>query len=1072
MKKLTTILIFILINTICFGQIIHVPADYPNIQSGINAANNGDTVLVEQGTYFENINFLGKAITVASQYIIESDSANIYNTIINGSQASNPDSASVVLFISGEDSTSVLYGFTIMGGTGLKFPEQTGFEEIRGGGGIAIENSGAKICHNLITNNSVENEEEAFGGGIAGGLCMEDKWVVVEHNLIKNNTAISNLWPKGGGMAIAYCNSRICNNTVVHNTVSANSSTKIAAAGGVWYSCDVGFQDSVIISGNIIQYNLVEQFSANSDGTAGAGLCMFGAYGQTTRALVKNNVISDNELHAVSVVLGCGATLVNCHSVDFLQNKIYNNTFDADICFGGGLCIWNNHPLVSRNLIYGNMASRGGGIYVGHQITSEPQFFNNTIYGNEAVELGGGLYLRNAACTIANEIMWNNTAPGSPGIFIYGSSTVEVNYSLVEDWIGPGNGNLDEDPLLVDPENGNFHLSVDSPCIDSGNPSSDPDPDGTNCDMGKFYYNQGTLKEVPADFATIQQGINASNNGDTVLVEQGTYSENINFMGKAIFVASHYIFESDSAHIYNTIIDGSQPTDPDIGSVVTFNSNTDTTSCLLGFTITGGTGTRTPFFFPLKVGGGINFNMAGGKLVSNIIKNNECILDTLDGGVYGGAIGSGPHGTDHLIIIRENIIRDNLVWTKGPNSGWNYGWAEGGAMQLGFNAIVERNLITSNSCKSTHGISAGGAIRICADPPAGLYQTLVVVKNNQISNNESTSETYGAFAGGISCSAGNTIIENNKIINNSVESQNYCRGAGLYFDLINTYYARVNNNIISNNCSITGSSIGGAIGLYQSIDIEICNNLILNNSADNGGAFSINTSLPRLISNNTIIDNTASQEGGSFYIYEDSEVEVLNSILRNNIANGIPDEIYVQNGCTFSIQYSNIEGYWSGTGNIDGNPLFVGNGDYPYSLLDDSPCVNTGIIDTTGLSLPELDLAGNQRLFGGRIEMGAYENQNVITEIKKINNIEIPIQCYPNPIKQKATLEFNLQHPEFVSLTIHNTLGQEITNLIWEKLDAGTHKIKWNTADLENGFYLLQLNTREFSETKKVLLMR
>ncbi len=116
---------------------------------------------------------------------------------------------------------------------------------------------------------------------------------------------------------------------------------------------------------------------------------------------------------------------------------------------GGGLRIWKNHPIVFRNLIYGNNATKGGGIYVGHQIISEPQFINNTIYGNNATESGGGLYLGSAACNLTNEIMWNNAAPDSPGIFIYGSSTVEVNYSLVEGWVGPGSGNFDEDHYLL-----------------------------------------------------------------------------------------------------------------------------------------------------------------------------------------------------------------------------------------------------------------------------------------------------------------------------------------------------------------------------------------------------------------------------------------------------------------------------------------------------------------------------------------------------------------------------------------------------------------------------------------------
>jgi len=75
-----------------------------------------------------------------------------------------------------------------------------------------------------------------------------------------------------------------------------------------------------------------------------------------------------------------------------------------------------------------------------------------------------------------------------------------------------------------------------------------------------------------------------------VLVAQGTYIENISFMGKAITVASHYLIDQDSAHINNTIIDGSSPAVPEFASVVTFFSGEDTTSVLCGFTITGGSG--------------------------------------------------------------------------------------------------------------------------------------------------------------------------------------------------------------------------------------------------------------------------------------------------------------------------------------------------------------------------------------------------------------------------------------------------------------------------------------------------
>ncbi len=77
--------------------IILVPEDQPSIQAGIDAAADGDLVLVRDSTYYENINFMGKAITVASYYYIDGDTSHINNTVIEGSQPGNPDSGSVVL---------------------------------------------------------------------------------------------------------------------------------------------------------------------------------------------------------------------------------------------------------------------------------------------------------------------------------------------------------------------------------------------------------------------------------------------------------------------------------------------------------------------------------------------------------------------------------------------------------------------------------------------------------------------------------------------------------------------------------------------------------------------------------------------------------------------------------------------------------------------------------------------------------------------------------------------------------------------------------------------------------------
>ncbi|MFQ5584368.1 MAG: hypothetical protein ACE5GL_08035, partial [Calditrichia bacterium] len=165
--------------------IVRVPEDYPSIQAGINAAVNGDTVLVNDSTYFENINFRGKAITVASYFLTDGDTTHIHNTIINGRLPSHPDSGAVVTFFSGEDTTSVLSGFTITGGSGTTLSPF--LENGKGGGGIFCWNSGPKLYHNIITQNTIAGVDFAIGGGVFASEQVNLFRLILKNNVISSN---------------------------------------------------------------------------------------------------------------------------------------------------------------------------------------------------------------------------------------------------------------------------------------------------------------------------------------------------------------------------------------------------------------------------------------------------------------------------------------------------------------------------------------------------------------------------------------------------------------------------------------------------------------------------------------------------------------------------------------------------------------------------------------------------------------------------------------------------------------------------------------------------------------------
>ena len=78
------ILLFIIYSFTSQAEILTVPTEFPTIQSAITASQIGDTVLVQDGEYYENLTIRGHGLTLASLFIIDGDTLHIYNTQIVG----------------------------------------------------------------------------------------------------------------------------------------------------------------------------------------------------------------------------------------------------------------------------------------------------------------------------------------------------------------------------------------------------------------------------------------------------------------------------------------------------------------------------------------------------------------------------------------------------------------------------------------------------------------------------------------------------------------------------------------------------------------------------------------------------------------------------------------------------------------------------------------------------------------------------------------------------------------------------------------------------------------------------
>ncbi len=396
--------------TIGFAATIFVPDDHATIQDAISAASAGDTIIVRPNTYVENVDFLGKAVTVQSE-------GGAAATVVDGNA-----SGSVVTFKSGEGSDSVLDGFSLMNGSGVVDPDHPEYSLV--GGGIYCKTSSPTIVNNVVTGNTTD--------GGAGICCTDGAHPKILDNVVTDNTTLGYGVPGGTGGA-GICAVFSCNPEIVNNFISGNVSGELG--GGILF----GYSSAPTIRNNTIAGN-------NAEYSGGIGI------GHSSAGTIEGNVVSENRSN--NTAGGIGSGISNTTSIS--NNLIFGNTAASH---GGGLYIYyDSVSAVTNNTIISNSAGNGGGVALTDGGSST--IVNTILWNNSALE-GNEIYV--------GESTWPSTATVSFSDVEGGLSSCIVKSGCTLNW---GTGMIDADPLLADTVCDDFHLTWPSPCRNAGDNSA------------------------------------------------------------------------------------------------------------------------------------------------------------------------------------------------------------------------------------------------------------------------------------------------------------------------------------------------------------------------------------------------------------------------------------------------------------------------------------------------------------------------------------------------------------------------------------------------------------------------
>ncbi|MCD6176321.1 MAG: right-handed parallel beta-helix repeat-containing protein [Candidatus Cloacimonetes bacterium] len=1102
------VLIFIFI-TFLDSTIINIPADQPTIQQGIEVAVNSDTILVQPSTYYENINFIGKNITVASLFLTTQDTTYISDTIIDGSQPLNPDCASVVTFENGENTNAILTGFTIINGSGTYAdPEGNGYYHYIGGGIYCI-NSNPNLANLKINNNIVESS--------GAGIYFYNSDANINNAIISNNTGDGN----GGGICCIGSSNLNISNTKIQNNYGGH-----LGGGLLLHSESHSNFINVIISGNTSE-------------SSGGGICSF-----SSDTILENCNISNNSSESY------GGGIYSYNSMISLSGTTIS--FNSSESKGGGIrgsnIIFDSE---NRSNIYSNSAQFGNDLYnsSGNTVNVivdtftvmnptnyhafpinrftfdilhglEPQI-NADLYvspdgdnANSGLSFNDPLQTINYALTIISansenpRTIYLNTGTYSP------ETNGESFPILCTSWVSVLG--MDENSTIIDADmqesviycSGVEGVSIEDVTLTNG--VGNWEGGGIYCTNSELNLSQITISNCHAGTAggIYHTNSNSVFNNITVINNEAKHYGGIFSNGYTLSIIDSDIIsnhadetaggiccQGNEINITSTNIIGNIA-GCDGGGMVCSNSDSELTNVLISEnTAYMGGGISCWNSNPILENVTISYNIAeyqGGGICCYedfgpvFSEENRC-------NIY---LNTSPMGNDLYSQEMMNVIVDTFTvmtptgFHASPITNFTFDIQHGMIEQVNADLYVSPLGDDAND-----GLSWDSPLKTVN---FALSRILVDSLNQHtifLSDGVFSPETNGEifpirFIDYITLSG---MGIDSTFINVAYNNEN---SDAFVFESIQT--ATLENMTIANSygieCSNNSSpkllnlsisdNIGYGIRCVNNSDPFIKECIISNNST---GIMCSHESDPIVI-NTTISNNSQQYSDGGIYCYDNSHPILVNSILWDND----PQEIELTNygdPCSVTISHCDIQGGENGiivgngsvnwlNGNINENPHFVEQGN--FNLLADSPCIDAGIAFFEWQGNTLLDMTPDE-YFGIAPDIGGCEwdgtsidDQQLIPLVNKLHG------NYPNPFNPSTTISFSvIQTSSFVTIDIYNIKGQKVKTLPINHLsNSPVYQVTWNGTDQNNqpvasGIYFYQLNVDdEVIASKKCLLLK